>query len=230
MLLVGLVGNTVFFTMFGLANTLWLALAARFLAGVFNGNLAVARAYIGDVSSPQQLATRMGLIGAAFGLGFTFGPFIGGELSDPASRWASFEGTIFDSHPYLLPCAVASLLSVLSLLVALRSLPESLPPERRTSVDRKSKEGGMLKTMQNTGKMLRSGSISVVIWVTMLFIFGFTIMHAVFILYTQMSPADGGLSFSEADNGRVFALIGISGILTQGLLIGPLTRNLEHDG
>jgi MFS family permease len=229
-LLVGLVGNTVFFTMFGLANTLWLALAARFLAGVFNGNLAVARAYIGDVSSPQQLATRMGLIGAAFGLGFTFGPFIGGELSDPASRWASFEGTIFDSHPYLLPCAVASLLSVLSLLVALRSLPESLPPERRTSVDRKSKEGGMLKTMQNTGKMLRSGSISVVIWVTMLFIFGFTIMHAVFILYTQMSPADGGLSFSEADNGRVFALIGISGILTQGLLIGPLTRNWVHVG
>ena len=223
-LLVGLVGNTVFFTMFGLANTLWLALAARFLAGVFNGNLAVARAYIGDVSNPQQLATRMGLIGAAFGLGFTFGPFIGGELSDPASRWAFFEGTIFDSHPYLLPCAVASLLSVLSLLVALRSLPESLPPERRTSVDKKSKEGGMLKTMQNTGKMLRSGSTSVVIWVTMLFIFGFTIMHAVFILYTQMIPEDGGLSFSEADNGRVFALIGISGILTQGLLIGPLTR------
>ena len=81
-LMVGLVGNTVFFAMFGLANTLLMALIARFLAGVFNGNLAVARAYIGDVSTPQQLATRMGLIGAAFGLGFTFGPFIGGELSD----------------------------------------------------------------------------------------------------------------------------------------------------
>ena len=223
-LLVGLVGNTVFFTMFGLANTLWLALAARFLAGVFNGNLAVARAYIGDVSNPQQLATRMGLIGAAFGLGFTFGPFIGGELSDPASRWAVFEGTIFDSHPYLLPCAVASLLSILSLLVAMRNLPESLPPELRTKKKKNSEEGGIKKTIQNTSKMMRSGSVSVVIWVTMLFIFGFTIMHAVFILYTQMSPADGGLSFSEADNGRVFALIGICGILTQGVLIGPLTK------
>ena len=50
-LMVGLVGNTVFFTMFGFANTLLLALSARFLAGVFNGNLAVARAYIGDVST-----------------------------------------------------------------------------------------------------------------------------------------------------------------------------------
>ena len=46
-LMIGLVGNTVFFTMFGLANTLLIALAARFMAGVFNGNLAVARAYIG---------------------------------------------------------------------------------------------------------------------------------------------------------------------------------------
>ncbi|MFB1005155.1 MAG: MFS transporter [Candidatus Poseidoniaceae archaeon] len=223
-LMVGLVGNTVFFTMFGLANTLVLALLARFLAGVFNGNLAVARAYIGDVSTPQQLATRMGLIGAAFGLGFTFGPFIGGELSDPASRWAWFEGTIFDTNPYLLPCAVASLLSVLSLLVAIRNLPESLPPEFRNKNEQKSWAAGMVGTLKSTGSMLRSGNVSVVIWVSMLFIFGFTIMHAVFILYTQMSPSDGGLSFSEAENGRVFAMIGITGILTQGFLIGPLSR------
>ena len=223
-LMVGLVGNTVFFTMFGLANTLVLALLARFLAGVFNGNLAVARAYIGDVSTPQQLATRMGLIGAAFGLGFTFGPFIGGELSDPASRWALFEGTIFDTNQYLLPCAVASLLSVLSLLVAIRNLPESLPPEHRNQSQQKSWAAGMVGTLKSTGSMLRSGNVSVVIWVSMLFIFGFTIMHAVFILYTQMSPADGGLSFSEAENGRVFAMIGITGILTQGFLIGPLSR------
>ena len=225
-LMVGLVGNTVFFTMFGLANTLLIALAARFLAGVFNGNLAVARAYIGDVSTPQQLATRMGLIGAAFGLGFTFGPFIGGELSDPASRWEVFAGTIFDANPYLLPCAVASLLSILSLLVAIRNLPESLPLDRRTKSERTSWTSGMIQTMKNTSSMLRSGSVSVVIWVSMLFIFGFTIMHAVFILYTQMSPIDGGLAFSEADNGRVFAMIGVTGILTQGFLIGPLSRRL----
>ena len=223
-LMVGLVGNTVFFAMFGLANTLVLALVARFLAGVFNGNLAVARAYIGDVSTPQQLATRMGLIGAAFGLGFTFGPFIGGELSDPASRWSIFEGTIFETHPYFLPCAVASLLSIISLLVAIRNLPESLPPERRTKGERKSWAGGMVQTMKSTGSMLRSGSVSVVIWVSMLFIFGFTIMHGVFILYTQMSPGQGGLAFTEAENGRVFAMIGVTGILTQGLLIGPLSR------
>ena len=100
-LMVGLVGNTVFFAVFGLSNTLLMALGARFLAGVFNGNIAVARAYIGDVSNPQQLATRMGIIGAAFGLGFTIGPFLGGELSAPALRWETFQGTIFETYPYL---------------------------------------------------------------------------------------------------------------------------------
>ena len=84
-----------------------MALAARFMAGVFNGNIAVARAYIGDVSTPMQLASRMGLIGAAFGLGFTVGPFLGGELSSPAERWGVFADTIFETNPYLLPCILA---------------------------------------------------------------------------------------------------------------------------
>ena len=130
-LMIGLVGNTVFFAMFGLANTLIIALSARFLAGVFNGNIAVARAYIGDVSTPTQLTTRMGLIGAAFGLGFTIGPFIGGELSNPAARWEIFVDTIFDDYPYFLPCMVAGLLSMISLIYAYFYLPESLPKSSR---------------------------------------------------------------------------------------------------
>ena len=223
-LMIGLVGNTVFFTMFGLANTLVVALIARFLAGVFNGNIAVARAYIGDVSTPKQLATRMGLIGAAFGLGFTIGPFIGGELSDPASRWSAFESTIFETYPYLLPCIAASVLSLLSLIVAYKNLPESLPAELRSKKSNVNLISRFKSSSENIVSTLFSGSISVVIWMTMLFVFGFTIMHAVFILYTGMDVSSGGLSFNEAQNGRIFAVIGIAGILTQGILIGPLSR------
>ena len=223
-LMIGLVGNTVFFTMFGLANTLLIALVARFLAGVFNGNIAVARAYIGDVSTPKQLATRMGLIGAAFGLGFTIGPFIGGELSDPASKWSAFESTIFETYPYLLPCIAASVLSLLSLIVAYKNLPESLPVELRSKKSNMDLISRFKSSTKNIASTLLSGSISVVIWMTMLFVFGFTIMHAVFILYTGMDVSNGGLSFNEAQNGRIFAVIGIAGILTQGILIGPLSR------
>jgi MFS family permease len=166
----------------------------------------------------------MGIIGAAFGLGFTFGPFIGGELSNPAARWDLFQNTIFETHPYLLPCVVASVLSIFSLLVAFRSLPESLPVESRTQRDPQPWLKSMTKIMKNSASMLKANNVSLVIWVTMLFTFGFTIMHAVFILYTEMNVANGGLGFSESDNGRAFAMIGITGILTQGILIGPLSR------
>jgi MFS family permease len=212
-LMIGLVGNTVFFTAFGFSTTLLFALSMRFLAGVFNGNIAVARAYIGDVSSPKQLATRMGLIGAAFGLGFTIGPFIGGEFSNPAERWNLFVGTVFDTYPYLLPCAIASALSAGSLVLAYYKLPESIDWGQR-----------MLSMAANSASMLRTPSIGAMIWVSMLFIFGFTVMHSVFILYTEMAVGLGGLGFSEQDNGRIFAMIGLFGILTQAVLIGPLTR------
>lgn len=224
-LMVGLVGNTVFFTAFGFSNTLLFALAMRFLAGVFNGNIAVARAYIGDVSTPQQLATRMGLIGAAFGLGFTIGPFIGGEFSSPAERWDFFVGTVFDTYPYLLPCVIASVLSTGSLVLAFYKLPESVNVQAKNGMkERKAWTAHMSGMAKNSVAMLGTSSIGAMIWVSMLFIFGFTVMHAVFILYTEMSVSLGGLGFSEQDNGRVFAMIGLLGILTQGALIGPLTR------
>jgi len=224
-LMVGLVGNTVFFTAFGFSTTLLFALSMRFLAGVFNGNIAVARAYIGDVSTPQQLATRMGLIGAAFGLGFTIGPFIGGEFSSPALRWDLFVGTVFDTHPYLLPCVIASVLSTGSLVLAYFKLPESIDVEARSVQTEQRTWGKHMRSMAgHSVTMLKTASIGAMIWVSMLFIFGFTVMHAVFILYTEMDVVSGGLGFTEQDNGRVFAMIGLLGILTQGALIGPLTR------
>jgi DHA1 family tetracycline resistance protein-like MFS transporter len=224
-LMVGLIGNTVFFTAFGFSSTLLFALAMRFLAGVFNGNIAVARAYIGDVSTPKQLATRMGLIGAAFGLGFTIGPFLGGEFSSPAERWEVFTGTVFDTYPYLLPCLIASVLSTGSLVLAVFKLPESIDLSAVKNKEVQRSWSQQMRSMaSNSVAMLQTAGIGSMIWVSMLFTFGFTVMHAVFILYTEMGIASGGLGFSEQDNGRVFAMIGLFGILTQGALIGPLTR------
>ena len=223
-LMIGLVGNTFCFALFGLAPTLFIAIVARFLAGFFNGNIAVARAYIGDISRPEQMASRMGLIGASFGLGFTFGPFIGGELSAPADRWAVFEGTIFDAYPYLLPCLVASALSIVSLLLARTRLPESLPEEARGNTSNLDWSGTMKSSFSSLITSMRAPAIGPLLWVTMLYSFGFTIMHAVFILFTEMSPDAGGLGFTEAQNGRVFAVIGLTGIVVQGGLIRPLSK------
>ena len=226
-LMVGLVGNTLCFTLFGLAPTLFVAASARFMAGFFNGNIPVARAYIGDISSPEKMAARMGLIGAAFGLGFTIGPFLGGELSAPAERWAFFEGTVFDTHPYLLPCVLASALSIVALLIAVTRLPESLPTHRRTTSSPLGWASTLRTSVSGMAGMLRTPAVGRLIVVGMLFSFGFTIMHAVFILFTEMSPADGGLGFSEAQNGRVFAIIGLTGIVVQGGLIRPLSKRVS---
>src|SRR5262245_1405337 len=105
----------------GAAPTLPLLIAARVFAGVATANLAVAQAYIADVTTPERRARGMGIIGIAFGLGFIFGPFLGGELS----RFPVFgrEGT--------LPSFVAAGLAVVNFFLALRTLPESLVPELR---------------------------------------------------------------------------------------------------
>lgn len=223
-LMVGLIGNSVMFTVFGLAPTLLVALIARFFAGFFNGNIPVAKAYIGDVSSPEKLAGRMGLIGAAFGLGFTVGPFIGGELSSPATRWELFQDTIFETFPYLLPCLFASALSIISLVIAIFWLEESLPVEKRNTSQTSSFATRFAKVFSDSASMFKITPFGRLMFTLIFFFFGFTIMHAVFILYTQMPISEGGIGFSEAQNGRVFGLIGIFGIITQGFLIGPLNK------
>ena len=217
-LLIGLVGNTIFFTLFGKSTSLIMALVARFFAGAFNANIAVAKAYIGDISDKTNLAKRMGLIGAAFGVGFTIGPFIGGEFSSPAEKWDWFVGTIFDTYPYLLPCLIASLLSTISFFFAIKKLPESHKPssEIKINLNPINHVSNMIK---DVGKVIKMPQLGRLVLISVMFTYGFTIMHAVFVLFTEYD-----LGFNEAQNGRIFAIIGINGLIIQGGLIGPLTK------
>ena len=224
-LIAGLISNTIFLFAFGLSGSLWFALLVRFLAGVGNANIAVSRAYIGDISEPDQLAGRMGLIGAAFGLGFMIGPFIGGVLSDPAN----VIGGIFDTefwrlHPYFLPCIFASLLSGISLILAIFMLPESLPKEKRdTQID--SPLNTVRKILKNlVGIKDLSPSIRLLILVNSIFLLSFTMMHATFILFTGMEINRGGLGYDAKMNGYLFAYVGLIGVIVQGGLIRPLSK------
>src|SRR5215210_1679039 len=80
-LFVSLLGTGVGFLIMGLATTLWMLFAGRILDGITGGNISTAQAYVADVTTPENRAKGMGMVGAAFGLGFIFGPAIGGELS-----------------------------------------------------------------------------------------------------------------------------------------------------
>ena len=120
-LLWSIAASAIGMAMLGFAPTLIWLFVARIWSGIATANIAVAQAYIADVTTPERRARGMAIVGISFGLGFIFGPFIGGELS----RF----------HPFgregMLPPLVAAGLSTINLMMAFRTLPESLPPERR---------------------------------------------------------------------------------------------------
>lgn len=119
-MMIGLAGYGVSMALFALAQAIPHLFVARTLAGVLSSaTLPTAMAVIADTTTAEERAKGMGLLGAAFGLGAIFGPFIGGVLGDKAIR---------------LPFFTTAGLSLVTLLFVWRMLPESLPPEKRNQV------------------------------------------------------------------------------------------------
>src|SRR5262245_1863988 len=116
-LLASIAASALGMALLGSSTSLWMLFAARAFSGIATSNIAVAQAYIADVTPPQERAKGMGIIGASIGLGFIFGPVIGGVLEaySPLSRAGA------------LPAYAAAGLSALNFLLALFYLPESLP-------------------------------------------------------------------------------------------------------
>ena len=108
-LLLSLIGTMVGFLFLGFAKTLVVLFASRILDGLTGGNISVAQAYIADVTDEKSRAKGMGLIGAAFGLGFIFGPVTGGLLSQ---------------YGYAVPAFVAAGLVAINLVMVLIWLPK----------------------------------------------------------------------------------------------------------
>ncbi len=116
-IMLSLLGAAVSYVILGLANSVLLLFVSRALAGICAGSISSAQAYIADITTPQTRAKGMGMIGAAFSLGFVFGPALGGVLSH------------FYGHA--MPGFAAAALSFTASVLAVTMLPESLPPERR---------------------------------------------------------------------------------------------------
>jgi DHA1 family tetracycline resistance protein-like MFS transporter len=121
-LMSSLAGACVSYVMLGFADSLWWLLASRMLAGFMAGNLSAAFAYASDISTPENRAKAWGTVGAAIGVGFMFGPAIGGILAGNDEHTANFA----------LPAAVSACLSVLAIALVYFMLPESHAAEHRT--------------------------------------------------------------------------------------------------
>jgi len=187
----------------GAAPSLLLLLAARAFSGVATANIAVAQAYVADVTAPEHRARGMGIIGIAFGLGFILGPAIGGLLSHVPVFGR--EGT--------LPAFVAAGLAVINFFLALRTLPESLPPERRGQVVRRAVplDIAALRTA------VAVPGVGAAVAVNFAMVLWFAGMEQTFRLYT----ADG-FGMSDAATGFIFMIVGVVGAIVQGGLVRRL--------
>src|ERR1700754_2856895 len=110
-LLLGLLGTVVGYILMGLATSVLMLFIARLIDGIAGANIGAAQAYLADISAPENRAKAMGLLGAAFGLGFVFGPALGG--------WASV------AFNYAAPMFIAAGLSLLNFFFVMFCLPES---------------------------------------------------------------------------------------------------------
>ena len=201
-LLLTLAGGAVAFTWFGFAGSLAALFAARALSGAMAGNIAVAQAYLADISTPDGRTGAMGRLGAAFGLGFVVGPMLGGLLigADPAAA------------DFALPCLVAAGFSVAAVLLGLFML--------REPVRHKNREPGQTNFKHLLDTVTRNG-IPGVITLNFLVAFAFTALMALLPLWCQARLGWGAREVSYA-----YTYIGILVAFLQGIVLGPLSRRM----
>ena len=197
-ILAGLLGSSISYLTFGLAQSLVILFLSRSLAGIAGANISTAQAYIADSTPPQQRAKGMGLIGAAYGLGFTIGPAIGGLLS---------------SYGYAVPAFFASGLALANFAAAWWLLPES-----RVQSDQPPQANRGLN-WQRLRTAFQHPELGVFFILFFISTFAFANLEATFALMTARR-----FGFDARDNGYLFAYIGILITIVQGGFTGSLAR------
>lgn len=230
-LLLGLAGSAVGYALFGAAGSLAMLFAGRVVAGIAGATVSTAQAYIADVTTPENRAKGMGMIGAAFGLGFIFGPALGGVLAPlgpplaAGLRETSLAplGALLGHHPFALPCFAAAALSVAGLLAALFLLPESLSPELRAQAAARVRPGRLAAFRE----ALEVPELRRLVLTWFLYLLGFAMMEATLTLLVE-DRLGGRTALSHAllvkRVGLLFAAIGVISTVLQGGLVGALTR------
>lgn len=201
-LLASLACSVASYVWLGFADALWMLYAARLLAGAGAGNIAAAQAYITDVTPPEGRAKGMGMIGAAFGLGFTLGPAFGGLLagSDP------------NAAALARPAFAAAALSAIALVLATVLLKESLSPELKNLANRP----GRVELAKDAFGRPNLRNLIILFFLTTC---AFAGLESTFALWAVSVFGWGPLQV-----GWIFFYVGIVLAVVQGGLIGKLTR------
>ncbi len=186
--------NASSYLLLAFSNSLWLILMSRIIAGIGSANISVAQAYISDITTPEERARKMGVIGMAFGLGFILGPPIGGFLKSINEHQGMMYVGLF-----------TSLLCFINLVFAFFFLKEShIHLNKELSVS--------LKPIQNIQNFISIPSIKEYLWYGFIFISAFSIFQVLSTVYWKQHCL-----LNDKEIGLFFGFIGIMGIVWQGI-------------
>ncbi len=208
-LLISVLGSVLSFVWLAFASTLWMLFAARILAGAMGANIAVAQAYIADVTPAEGRARGMGLLGAAFGVGFITGPAVGALLAGPDPANPDFQ------TPFLAGAAVSAV-SFLLCLVFLRE-----PPRHRVEAAKGLTPRARLKAF---GAVLGHPAVSLPILILALAAFVMGGVEATFALWAERQ-----LAWGPRQTGYFLAYIGVCIALAQGGAVGAMVRRFGEE-
>ncbi|MDB4977401.1 MAG: hypothetical protein JWN48_5742, partial [Myxococcaceae bacterium] len=188
----------------------WL-FVARALSGSATANIGTASAYIADITAPEDRVKGMGMIGLAFGLGFLIGPGVGGllatyEINGRHGPWA---------------CFAAAGLSVINLVWALTSLPESLPPERRAR-GAQARSLSPLRT-EALRRLLSTRGVAHASLTNFLIILAFSGLEITYAMY-----ATDAFHLSHEQVGLFFVFMGLVGALVQGVFVRRVSGKVRE--
>ncbi len=187
------------YLIFSVADSFLILLLSRMLAGFGGSNIGVAQAYIADITEKEDRAKGMGLIGAAFGLGFVFGPLIGGVLSEYGYWVAGLGSAAF---------------SFLAMIFAFFILPES-----NLNTNQNSDSSRKLFDIEYARKIISYPKVGLLILLFFIIVFSMANIYGTFSLLGFKV-----YGFSDAQNGYLFGIIGIVGAIMQGGAISQLTK------
>lgn len=200
-LLITLAANAAGYLALAFAPDIWSAVAIRLFTGLGAGNISTVQGYVADVTPPERRAGRMGLIGAAFGLGFIVGPGLGGLLTQPQLGHVG----------YMLPIFTAAGLAALAAVGVAVFLKES-----RAKADPAAPRPAFLSGLSEARA---NPVVSRVLLVTLIYMAGFSAMESVFGLW-----AEARYTWGAREVGLSFMIVGVVSALNQGVFAGRLAR------
>lgn len=193
-LLVSLFFMTIDYIVMAVAGTIWLLLIGRIVGGITSATQSTATAYIADISTPEDKAKNFGLVGAAFGIGFVFGPLIGGFLSTYGPR---------------APFIAAAILAGANFIFGYFILPETITYKNRRAFD--LKRANPLGAFRNISKLPRLKPLLII---QFLYSIAFFVYPAIWAYFTRERFGWDGQMV-----GISLTIYGISMAVVQGLLI-----------